>query len=247
MRQRIGRQEVIDQIYRQYALWYEKHGLIDDRSKPDAYDDTLYTLLRRFEIKPGDAIVDLACGDGRKLASLRKDGYERLNGCDKHVDASSSGISHTKQDILDFLQSSEMPINCIILYDIIEHFDLGLIVEVLKASTRRLAEGGIIILRTPNGASPLCGLYYAGDVTHETLLNEYSISQLAFLSGLRLDQVMSEGVEGRRYSRPKRLAARFGNRVLRILLAALSLLAFRGRHPLTPNLVAVLIRDELPK
>jgi 2-polyprenyl-3-methyl-5-hydroxy-6-metoxy-1,4-benzoquinol methylase len=233
---------VIDAIYAQYARANAEIGALPDTSEPDAYEDNVASILARYGVRHGDAIVDLACGDGRKLASLGRTGFTALTGVDKHVEAATNGIVHIRQDISDFLDADAAPVKCIILYDILEHLELSEIVALLGKAARRLAGDGIVIVRTPNGASPLSGLYYYGDVTHRTLLNEDSLRQIALVTGLTVDRVLPEGVAGARYSAPKRIAARIGNRILRAGLAVASLLAFRRRCVLTPNFTAVLKR-----
>ncbi len=56
----------------------------------------------------------------------------------------------------------------------------------------RLVSGGLLVFRVPNMASPLALVNYFGDLSHTTPLNEVSVQQLAFGSGLKITRVHPE-------------------------------------------------------
>src|SRR5205814_282346 len=57
-------------------------------------------------------------------------------------------------------------LDCIIAIDFIEHLARDEVIEFLAQSNRALNAGGSLILRMPNGDSPLVGRNLYNDITH---------------------------------------------------------------------------------
>jgi SAM-dependent methyltransferase len=70
------------------------------------------------------------------------------------------------------------------MFDVIEHLSKPEILALLEAISNALRPGGVFIAHCPNGNSPFALTVFAGDFTHETLLNEASARHLCKISGL---------------------------------------------------------------
>ena len=55
---------------REIRSWFARHGTSGDRARYPYYYDDLYGFVRR-QVRPGASVLDLGCGDGTLLASLR--------------------------------------------------------------------------------------------------------------------------------------------------------------------------------
>ncbi len=87
--------------------------------------------LLRYLPGSGASILDLGCGDGRLLYSLKSFGYKRLVGVDACPglltaarEKLGDGIELVKADIICYLARQEERFDVIFLFDIVEHFPL---------------------------------------------------------------------------------------------------------------------------
>lgn len=134
-------------------------------------------------------VLDLGCGDGGLLLTLRSLGFEKLAG----VDCSGEQVARAREVSLDVVQGDLMthleaqPIGrytVLLLFDVIEHLNKSEILRLLELVGSRLKPGGVFIAHCPNGDSPMHGTLHAGDFTHETLMNPQSARHLCTLFGL---------------------------------------------------------------
>ncbi len=125
--------------------------------------------------------LDIACGTGAFLHYLKQSGYENITG----VDISSEQIALAKQicndvheqDIMEFL-SSEQQYDFISIFSFIEHLTRDEAIKLLDTANKALRPDGRIILITPNADSPFALHMRYGDVTHEVIYNNGSLSSL---------------------------------------------------------------------
>jgi len=61
---------------------------------------------------------------------------------------------------------------------VLEHLKKDEIVELLPLLKKRITEGGVVIVRVPNGEAIFKGSIMYGDFTHETFFNKRSIIQI---------------------------------------------------------------------
>jgi SAM-dependent methyltransferase len=73
----------------------------------------------------------------------------------------------------------------ITMFDVIEHLTKAEILDLMDLLVRKLSSGGVFIAHCPNADSPMAGQVFAGDLTHETLLNPASAAQICALAGLK--------------------------------------------------------------
>lgn len=148
--------------------------------------------LGRLLPKRTDApICEIGCGFGRNVRALLDLGYSNVTGVDISpeqikIGRETLGLSclHVA-DGLEWLKSGRS-YECILLLDVLEHFDLAKGTELLSAAYQGLVAGGRLIVRVPNLACPFAA-YYHGDVTHKMGLNKASIAQVFRMAGIAED------------------------------------------------------------
>lgn len=178
--------EILSKIKSDYADHYNR---LSDLTS--VYESLDYSDL--IEVLPADhnlTILDLGCGQGQVLYHLHKSGYVNVTG----VDQSSSQLDIAKKHLPDsvhlhledaetFLTSKSGQYDVIILFDVIEHITKERIPGFLEAIVGALTDGGVMVVRTPNMASPL-GVYSLHiNFTHEIGFTESSLRQLLQAAG----------------------------------------------------------------
>ena len=150
----------------------------------------MHRLLRRHF--PGDrqaAIIDLGCGYGVILHFAQLFGYTNVRG----VDGSPEQVATAKQLGIQGVEEGDLmqtltglpdgSQDCVIAFDVIEHFTRNELIDFVDEVKRVLKPGGSWILHTPNGESPFAGRVLFGDLTHELAFTRISIAQLLYSSG----------------------------------------------------------------
>lgn len=103
----------------------------------------------RGQVKPGSSILDVGCGTGFVLESLRKD-YEvhGLDAADVAVRfCHSKGLDFVERGVLGSTKLSRDAYDMVMFLDVIEHIDDDL--GVLRAAERVLAPGGQLLVTVP--------------------------------------------------------------------------------------------------
>ena len=144
--------------------------------------------LRGWLPESRDAVIlDLGCGPGNMLHLLRGQGYQCVIGVDISPEqvrvASSVGFPVVNSDIMGFLGGRLGDTDCIILFDVIEHFTKDELFTFLDACHRTLRPGGILILQTPNAESPWGAMHRYHDITHETCFDPASLDHVLRVAG----------------------------------------------------------------
>ena len=135
------------------------------------------------------AILELGCGHGALIHVARQMGYRNIHGVDGSPEqvaaARRLGIEEVAQDdVMDAL--SEQPdgsLDCIVAFDLIEHFTKNELIGLVDEVCRVLKPGGRWIIHTPNAESPFGNRVLFGDFTHELAFTRTSITQLLLASG----------------------------------------------------------------
>lgn len=180
-----------------------EHVLAQARSQKYLFDQMLAPWL------PTDraaAWVDIACGHGTFLVYLREAGYTRVRGIDFSTEqvtlARSTGSAVEQADAIAWLKAQATgSIQVLSAFDFIEHLTKDEMMGFLQHAQRVLQPGGRLLLRYPNGDSPLVGLTLFNDITHQWTYTSNCLNTLALMHGFRATQFRDEGTHGIRDAR----------------------------------------------
>jgi len=146
------------------------------------YYDKIITehLPKQFDL----SILDLACGHGRLIYSLKKHGYRNLLGIDISEEqvaaAHKYGLDEVIcQDIKTFVENTPgNSYDVIFLIDILEHLEKQEVFDLLDNVNRLLTDKGIVVIHVPNGAGLFGMRVRYGDFTHQNAFTSNSIRQI---------------------------------------------------------------------
>ena len=119
----------------------------------------------------------------------REAGYRNLGGVDGSPEqvaaARNLGIEGVEQgDLLEVLATmSDVSQDCIVMFDVIEHFTRNELIRLIDDAYRVLKVSGRLIIHAPNGESPFGMRVRYGDLTHEMAFTRTSIAQVLRSSG----------------------------------------------------------------
>jgi predicted TPR repeat methyltransferase len=207
-----------------------------------------FDQLFRGTLRAGQAALEIGFGNGALLTCLREAGLDvvgtEINERLVEVAAAAGflaflGAPQTVPALRD------RKFDLIVGIDVAEHMTQGQLHHLFEWVRDHLAAGGRMVLRFPEGASPLSMANQNGDFTHVTYLTRTKVESLALATGLRLtdyrDDVVSSnrlcslGWIGKLVLHLAQLYARVLSAVVRALLAPLN-----TPLRLTANSVAVL-------
>jgi SAM-dependent methyltransferase len=141
---------------------------------------------------PGDksiSIVDLACGNGGLIDSLKKNGFNNVMGVDisqEQIDiAHKLGIYDVKcQDIDGFFKEQKgHSFDVIFLMDILEHIEKHEVLDMLDKVKILLKDNGMVVIHVPNAVGIFGMSVRYGDFTHESAFTSRSIKQVLSVCG----------------------------------------------------------------
>jgi len=155
----------------------------------------LKKLVRKhFPFHRDAAILDLGCGHGALIHVAQQMGYHNIRGVDGSPEqvamAKDIGIKGVEQrDVMEALaKESDAKLDCIIAFDLFEHFSRKELISLVDETCRVLKPGGRLIVHTPNAESPFGSRMRYWDLTHELAFTQVSLSQLLLSSDFsRLD------------------------------------------------------------
>jgi 2-polyprenyl-3-methyl-5-hydroxy-6-metoxy-1,4-benzoquinol methylase len=145
------------------------------------------------------SILDLGCGYGVLLYFANEAGYTNTRGVDCSLQqitaARKLGIEGVEEgDLLNTLATlDDSSQNCIITFDVIEHFTREELIPLVDELFRVLLPGGRWIIHAPNAESPFSGRMRYGDLTHELSFTRTSLAQLLLSSGFKKVQSFEDG------------------------------------------------------
>ncbi|MBF6571132.1 MAG: class I SAM-dependent methyltransferase [Candidatus Binataceae bacterium] len=150
----------------------------------------LRKLIREYFPADRDAsILDLGCGHGALIHFAREAGYRNIEGVDRSPEqvaaARQLGIEGVYEgDLVEKLISSpDSSIDCVVTFDVLEHFKKTELLPFVDQVWRVLRDGGRWIIHAPNGESPFGGRMRYWDFTHEMAFTRQSLTQLLMSSG----------------------------------------------------------------
>jgi SAM-dependent methyltransferase len=83
-------------------------------------------------------------------------------------------------------------LQALVAIDFIEHISKDAVMDLLRESHRVLAPGGRLILRYPNGDSPLVGMNLFNDITHVWTYTPNCLNSLAQMHGFTRSDFVDE-------------------------------------------------------
>ncbi|QFY42051.1 class I SAM-dependent methyltransferase [Candidatus Methylospira mobilis] len=134
-------------------------------------------------------VLELGCGHGAMIYFARKEGYVNIGGVDGSPEqvAAARRLGIAGVDEGDLMQAlAALPDeskDCIVAFDVIEHFTRDELIRLVDEVRRVLRPGGRWIIHVPNGESPFAGRMRYWDITHELAFTHTSIGQLLHSSG----------------------------------------------------------------
>jgi 2-polyprenyl-3-methyl-5-hydroxy-6-metoxy-1,4-benzoquinol methylase len=133
-------------------------------------------------------IYDTGCGPGLALNILKTLGYRKLEGTDLSATsiaiAQELGLHATQTNSIDDLAARpDGSFSRIFAIDLIEHLEKPELLRFLKVARAKLHDNGMLILRCPNGDSPLIGHHFFNDITHVWTYTAVSLSAILTMSG----------------------------------------------------------------
>lgn len=146
-------------------------------------------IQRHFPPDHNAKVIDLGCGHGAIIHFAKLAGYNSLRGIDgspeQVVAARRLGIKEVEEgDLLATLAgAADSSQDCIVTFDVIEHFTREELIGLVDEVRRVLKPGGRWVMHAPNGESPFGGRMRFWDLTHELAFTRTSIAQLLYSSG----------------------------------------------------------------
>lgn len=134
-------------------------------------------------------IAELACGHGSFLHWLTICGFDNTVGIDLSEEqteiASQISPEVLTQDAIEWLENQpNESLDVIFGIDFVEHISKDDFTTMLHHAGRALKPNGRLILRLPNGQSPLVGLNLFNDITHVWTYTPNCLATLGHMHGL---------------------------------------------------------------
>jgi SAM-dependent methyltransferase len=135
-------------------------------------------------------VLDVGCGRGELVELLGAHGVEASGvdlDADMVADAQARGVNVVLGDAIEHLRSVPAgSLGAIVSLHVIEHLELGALLELLELSASRLRAGGVFVAETPNPASLIVlGNSYVLDPTHVRPLHPSLMVFLCESAGFR--------------------------------------------------------------
>ena len=157
-------------------------------------------LLNTFfkNVNKQDKIIDLACGYGEVVYFFENRGFENIRGVEiskELVDLSKElGVKNVVEgDIYEYLNNVEdNSIKVFVMKDIIEHFEIEDLTNLLKLMRKKMKQDGFIVGHVPNGSGIFGMLIKYNDLTHKIAYTKKSLEQLSRICGFAKTNVYED-------------------------------------------------------
>ena len=148
------------------------------------------------------SILDIGCGFGQMLLSLRTKGYNNLTG----IDISGEAVEFCHQnnlnvemvtDITDHTVQANKKYDLIIMSHVLEHIPKEKVIDILRyIKSNLLKTGGAFLLMVPNAQSNTGAYWMYEDFTHYTLFTAGSAIYVLKAAGFaEINFLDADGVE----------------------------------------------------
>lgn len=136
------------------------------------------------------SILDIGCGMGFLLLSLKNAGYKNMSGIDtdeqqvRSCNEKNLDVSLVR-DSIGYLNNSSAKYDLITAFDVLEHIPPADQISFLKAINGALKPEGQLIVTVPNANSVLASRNRYIDYTHHVLFTEVSLDFVLYNAGFR--------------------------------------------------------------
>lgn len=158
--------------------------------------------LGRVEWLPAEKtvpVLDFGCGFGWALSRLHASGFSDLEGvdaCRESVEEATAAAGSRARieagDGRELLRKRAGHYGLILLFDVLEHFDVREAVELLGEVRDALRPGGRVVVRTPNMQALGASFSRYIDLTHRCGFTECSLSQALVEAGFHGPRILSD-------------------------------------------------------
>jgi 2-polyprenyl-3-methyl-5-hydroxy-6-metoxy-1,4-benzoquinol methylase len=158
-------------------------------------------LIKVLPANKNSNILDIGCGFGMSLSSLKILGYKRLKGIDSSDEAIKFCIEKElnveKTDIMDYCLYSKEKYDFIIMSHVLEHIKKTEIIETLETiRSNLLNDNGYLCIMVPNAQSNTGSYWAYEDFTHQTLFTTGSIIYVLKAAGFNFIKFIDpKGIE----------------------------------------------------
>lgn len=172
------------ELYKQYISTFKKFISTENAKSSQSNKKVLkkryIPLLKDFD--KDAAIIDLGCGAGNFLQSLKDEGFVNLFGIDiseQQIEkALSKMVNARKINVFDFIETNKKKFNIIFALDFVEHFQKKELLKLFSGIYDMMSEDGVLIIHTPNGEGLFPNQRIYGDLTHLTIFTQNSLVQI---------------------------------------------------------------------
>ncbi len=193
-------------------------------------------------------VFEIGFGKGELLDWAREKGHD-VSGIEiipELVRQAQARGHRVHQMSVQELKSSSIPqgeFDLVVIFDVLEHLYVHEIIELLKNCHRLLKPNGQLMVRFPNGLSPIGLVQHMKDITHITILSPDRMEQLGRITGFH---VVFSGNTARSLSQGKnpRWMRVILYRLRNFLETIIGLLYYGGRAPLDPNMTVILKKSQ---
>lgn len=144
------------------------------------------------------AILEIGCANGMALSALKDMGYNNLLGIEIDPQlaeiARSLSLKVETQDAAGFVKETKKKFDFIYLFDVLEHFELDKIPEILGDLYEILNKNGKLMMIVPNATSPAGSYFRYIDWTHNVSFTPTSISYLLEEAGFKDITISDESI-----------------------------------------------------
>jgi SAM-dependent methyltransferase len=156
-------------------------------------------ILQPFLPAPdSQAVLDIGCGMGFALLTLKDMGFTELRGIDVDADQARCAqkfglqVEHV-QDTFAFLDRHAGQFDIVLMFDVLEHIPVDEQICMMRFVNRALKPGGRVILQVPNATSMMATWQRHIDFTHWTTFTPVSLSFVLRNAGFERIHIPGQG------------------------------------------------------
>ena len=181
---------------------------VEDVRRMAAGEALVFDRLILSHLRNRDArVYEAATGPGILQAWLQSRGFHKLHGSDfsaneaRMAEVITPGIVHA-DSVADLEERfGENSLDAIIALDFFEHIPRERFRDFMRIAVSRLAPGGVLIMRGPNGDTPFVGLNLYNDITHVWAYTTVCLRALLGLSGFSRVSFADDTIDGLHHGR----------------------------------------------